>query len=181
MIKACSLVFFLWTLNYKASILRRFLPCTKLHFWGNAWGGMFTLLNGETLFAPCRSGHSDAQERLFSLSRIAARCSSVYSCFLRYGFLPNLNGYIGQSVQVHSLTSLALSQQQSRHLARMAFTGLVIILSFMAITTPVLFFYWSRSISLLQSFNALRDQLLKLLIIRPEYIKKIVIHTRHCG
>ena len=60
----------------------------------------------------------------FSLSAAASRCSGV-SVRVRYGFLPNRNGQREQSLTGHSLTSFAWSQQQSRHFARIAFTGFV--------------------------------------------------------
>ena len=55
---------------------------------------------------------------------MAIRCSSVYSRLVLNGFLPNRKGYSGQYVDAHSVISFTCPQQQSRHLARMALTGL---------------------------------------------------------
>jgi hypothetical protein len=52
---------------------------------------------------------------------------------LRIEFLPFLNGYSGQSLQTHNLTSLAESHEQSKHLSFIAFNG-VIFLVFAIIT-----------------------------------------------
>ena len=56
----------------------------------------------------------------------ASSCAGVLGrC--RFGFLPNRNGWSGQSSQGQSFTSLLLPQQQSRHFARIAFIGVDII------------------------------------------------------
>ena len=56
---------------------------------------------------------------------IAALCSSVYSLFVRYGFLPKRKGNRAQRVFSQRVISFICPQQQSRHLARIALTGLV--------------------------------------------------------
>ena len=48
---------------------------------------------------------------------------------LRFGFLPIRNGCNEQLTDGHNLTSSGLPPQQSKHLARIAFTGVICILS----------------------------------------------------
>lgn len=60
----------------------------------------------------------------FRLSILARRCASVIS---RFGPLPNLYGYSEHLVIGHSLISLVISQQQSRHFSRIALSGVLIL------------------------------------------------------
>lgn len=72
------------------------------------------------MFSPCYTGAFPVKLAIcFFFS------SGVISLRLRYGFLPNRKGCSGHSSTVHSFTSFALPQQQSRHFSRMTFTGFV--------------------------------------------------------
>lgn len=69
-----------------------------------------------------------ASRAFFRRSAAALFCSSV-NTRLRLGFLPRRNGHKGQSFAGHSFTSSLWSQQQSRHFARIAFIGDVMLTS----------------------------------------------------
>ena len=74
------------------------------------------------------SGYSAAFFRRLAIAFLRiesslALISGDISRFWRYGFRPKRNGWRAQSVDGQSLTSFALLQQQSRHLALIALIG----------------------------------------------------------
>ena len=96
--------YFLQTVSGYVYPLKVSFPFSLVYFFGS-----FTL---EWIFRAMRC-------------RCSSLRSSVHPLCPMLGFLPSRNWYSGHFSTVHSFTSCADPQQQSRHFARIAFNGLI--------------------------------------------------------